>query len=91
MKTLITYYSRTGTTRKVANEIAVQLGCDTDEIIDKTKRSGPLGYITSGRDAMKKSLTEIETKKDPSQYDLVIIGTPIWAWTMAPAIRTYYN
>jgi len=89
MKNLIAYYTRTKTTKKVADEIAKQINCESDEIIDKKKRSGPLGYITSGRDAMKKSLTEIEAKKDPSKYDLVIIGTPIWGWTMCPAVRTY--
>jgi flavodoxin len=25
----------------------------------------------------------------PSDYDLIIIGTPIWAWSPTPAIRTY--
>jgi hypothetical protein len=29
------------------------------------------------------------TTKNPSDYDLVIVGTPIWAWSPAVAIRTY--
>ena len=33
--------------------------------------------------------TQIKYKKDPKKYDLIIIGTPVWAWTTTPAIRTY--
>jgi len=37
-------------------------------------------------------LTEIaQTTKVPDDYDLVIIGTPIWAWKPTPAIRTYIS
>ena len=25
----------------------------------------------------------------PSDYDLIIVGTPIWAWSPTPAIRSY--
>ena len=89
MKTLVAYYSRTGTTRKVAQSIADSLKCDVEEIVDKKDRNGPVGYVIGGRDAMKKSLTEIETKKDPAEHGLVVIGTPVWAWTMCHAIRTY--
>lgn len=90
MKTLIVYYSRTGVTKKVAELLKQKLNCDIEEIIDTKNRQGPIGYITGGRDAMKEILTEIKpTEKNPADYDLVIIGTPVWASNMAPAIRTY--
>jgi multimeric flavodoxin WrbA len=61
-----------------------------DEIIDTVKRSGPGGYLTSGKQATKRELTKIEpAKKDPSQYDIVIIGTPVWALTISTPVRTY--
>jgi len=89
MKTLVLFYSRTGSTRIVAEKIAAALSADIEEIIDKKDRSGPLGWILSGRDAMKKNLTEIgPLKKILSAFDLVVIGTPVWAGTMTPAIRT---
>ncbi len=91
-KALVVYYSRTGTTEKVGELIAVALNGDTEKIIDKKDRSGVWGYIVAGKDAGFGNETEIEpTKHDPSDYDLVIIGTPIWAWSMAPAVRTYIN
>jgi len=89
MKKLVVFYSRDGHTKKVAEKIYKLLKCDIDEIVDKKDRSNMIGWIISGKDASTKRLTEIENKKDPSKYDLVIIGTPVWAFTMTPAIRTY--
>lgn len=90
MKVLIVYYSRTGLTKKVAGRLAAELGAETEEIIDKKDRAGALGYLLSGREAMQKKLADIEPPKlDPASYDLVIIGTPTWAYTMSCAVRTY--
>lgn len=90
MQALIIYYSRTGHTKKAGEEIARHLQCDTEELIDTVNRSGPLGWMSSGRQAMNRSLTTLEpVKKDPSQYDMVIIGTPIWSSNMSTPVRTY--
>lgn len=88
-KILVVYYSKTGNTERVAKDMAEKLNANVEKIVDKKGRSGILGYIFSGRDAMKKRLTEIETKIDPGNYDLVIVGTPVWGWNMVPAVRTY--
>jgi len=89
---LVVYYSRTGATRKAAEYITKKLGADMEEIIDMKKRSGICCFLTGGRDALKRKETKInEIKKDPSKYDLVIVGSPLWAGNMAPAIRTYLN
>ena len=89
-KILVVYYSRTGNTEKVAKEIAKATGADIEKLIDKKDRSGAFGYLGGGKDASSGNLAELEAVKiDPSKYDLVIIGTPIWAWTMTPAVRTY--
>jgi hypothetical protein len=46
--------------------------------------------MRSGRDAMKKNLTKLKpAKKDPSGYDLVVVGTPVWAWNVSTPVRTY--
>lgn len=89
MKILVTFYSRSGNTKKMAQAIAECLHADLDEIIDLKNRRGILGWILSGRDALKGTLTTIKTVKNPSDYDLVIIGTPIWAGHSTPATRTY--
>ena len=90
MKSLVVYYSRTGKTKFVAESIATNLGADLEEIVDLKKRTGPVGWLMGGKDATRKNQTEIaQTKKIPQDYDLIIIGTPIWAWSPTPAVRTY--
>ena len=90
MKSLVVYYTRTGKTRFVAETVAAELGADLEEIVDLKKREGKLGWIIGGKDASQKKLTKIAPlKRSPADYDLVVIGTPIWAWAPTPAVRTY--
>ncbi|RPI63722.1 MAG: hypothetical protein EHM48_01990 [Planctomycetaceae bacterium] len=90
MKTLIVFYSRSGCTRNVAESLAAKLGADTEEIIDTKNRAGALGYIAAGKDAALKKPADIQpTTKNPADYDMVIIGTPVWAFTVACAVRTW--
>lgn len=90
MKILIAYYSKTGNTEKVANDLAVKLGADLEKIIDQKKRSGIWGWLVAGRDGMQKKLTKIaEPSHNFVDYDLVILGSPVWGWDMVPAVRTY--
>jgi flavodoxin len=92
MKILIVYYSRTSNTRKVAEEIQNNLDCDIEEIIDTQNRSGILKYITSGFQASRRKLTILENiKNDPASYDLLVIGTPVWAGNISTPIRTYIH
>jgi flavodoxin len=89
-KILVVYYSKSGVTERVAKEIAAKMNADIEKIIDKKSRKGLFGWIFGARDAKKKIPTEIvTTEKDPAKYDIVIVGTPIWAWDMVPAVRTY--
>jgi flavodoxin len=89
MKTLVVYYSRTGTTKKVAEEIARKLKADEEEILDTVNRNGIWGWLKSGREGMKRLHTKLKRPKlNPADYDLVIIGTPIWVSVSSP-VRTY--
>lgn len=89
MKILVLYYSRTGMTKKLADELAKKLNADIEEIIDYTDRSGALGYLAAGRDATLRRLTEIKPlEKNPADYDVVLLGTPIWSWNLSTPIRT---
>ena len=92
MKTFVIYYTRTGNAKFVAETIVAELGADMEEVIDLKKRQGKLAFLPDGRDAMRGKETEIaQTKKNPTDYDLIIIGQPIWAGSPTPAIRTYVN
>ena len=90
MSTLVIYYSRTGTTKKVGEQIAQQLDCDREEIFDTKSRGGPIGYLLALIAAGRKRLTELKPiRNNPSAYDLVVIGTPTWSLKMSVPIRTY--
>lgn len=96
MKALVIYYSRSGNTRKVAEAIAEALRADVEveleEIVDTKKRKGVFGFIVAGKDAALKRTTTIEPiKADLSSYDLVVIGTPVWAGTVASPVRTFLS
>ena len=90
MKTLVVYYSRTGKTRKIGNEIAAALGADIEELKDRKNRQGRIGYMRAGRDAMRKNPAALEpTTRNPADYDLVVLGGPIWAFTICTPTRIY--
>ena len=90
VKSLVVYYSRTGNARFVAETIAAEVGSDVEEVIDLKKRSGPLGFLSGGSDARRGKGTEISpSTKSTNIYDLIIVGTPVWASRPSPAIATY--
>jgi hypothetical protein len=70
--------------------IADELGADVEELVDKVERTGLLGLVRAGMDAARRKAAEIEAPAhDPAGYDLVVVGTPVWAWTMSCAVRAY--
>jgi flavodoxin len=88
MKILIIYYSRTGTVRKVAEKLKEKLNCGLEEIKDLANRQGTLGYLKSGKEAtMEKPVKIEEIKNKIEDCDLVIIGTPVWAYNMCSPVR----
>lgn len=92
MRALVVYYSRTGVTRTVAQALAEQLQADLEELHDRKARGGLWRAIVGGMDAWRKRSTEIgPPAKDPAGYDLVLVGTPVWAYTMTPAVRAYLS
>lgn len=90
MESLVVYYTRTGNTRFVAEKIADCLDADIEEIVDKTNREGWFGFLRSAVEAMVGGETDIEeTECSPDNYDLIILGSPVWARKITPAVRTY--
>jgi flavodoxin len=83
-------YSRTGNSKFVAKKVASELGADTEEVVDLENRRGLFGFIRAGYDATRGKVTKIEkTQKSPWDYDLKVVGTPVWNSRLTLAIRTY--
>jgi menaquinone-dependent protoporphyrinogen IX oxidase len=91
MRTLVVYYSRTGYTRRVAESLAHRLHADLEEIASNA-RSGPFGYVRSAIEALFALQTRIRAPQhDPSDYGLVIVGSPVWFWRLSSPVRTYLS
>ena len=46
-RTLVVYYTRTGTTQQLARWIAAAVDADLERIVDRSRRGGVLGYLRS--------------------------------------------
>ncbi|WP_094605785.1 hypothetical protein SPSIL_005650 [Sporomusa silvacetica DSM 10669] len=85
-KILVTYFSHSGNTRRVAEQIHNLVGGDMFEI--KTVAPYPTGYQESVEAAKKEKETDgrpqLSAKVDNmASYDVVFVGYPIW-WHTAP-------
>jgi flavodoxin len=90
MRVLVIFYSRTGNTRRVAEAIAERLKADIEEIRDVKSRSGVLGFLRSGYEALAGRLPKIQqVSRSPDKYDLVLIGSPVWVGRLASPMRAY--
>lgn len=95
MKTLVTYFSATGTTRAVAEQLAKVAQADLFEIAPQQP------YTAADLDwTNKKSRSSVEMSDpnsrpaikgqcDVAQYDVVYIGFPIWWYTAPTIINTF--
>lgn len=91
-KVLVVYYSLEGSTKKIAEAIAESIGADLLPIrpIQELKSKGFSKYFWGGSQVvMKKKPGIYPLEVDLDQYDLFLVGTPIWAGTFAPPIHTF--
>jgi flavodoxin len=89
-KTLVVYHSRTGTTRRIAQALAARLGADLDEIHIVQPMHGPVGYALCAIEAMTGLAPALRTpRRNPAAYDLVIVGTPVWFWSLSSPVRSW--
>lgn len=91
-KILVAYYSWGGTTSKVAEQIHAQVGGDLFEI--KTVQQYPAVH----KDATAIAEKEMKSQARPAlstsvanmaQYDVIILGYPIWWHTAPMAVNTF--
>jgi DNA-binding transcriptional ArsR family regulator len=88
IKACVIFYSYSGVTRRVAEGIRAASGCDMIEVRTKTPYSNFTAYTKGVLRSRKKACDPIEPEViDVSGYDLLIIGTPVWAWHPAPAMN----
>jgi flavodoxin len=87
---LVVYYSRTGYTRDIAGELAAAVQGDVDRLDDGLDRTGVWGYLRCAREGLKKRTVQLMPPAyDASRYDVVVLGTPVWAGNISSPVRSY--
>ncbi|SHK20373.1 Flavodoxin [Anaerobranca californiensis DSM 14826] len=94
VKTLVIYYSFEGNTKFIAETIAEKLGADLLELKPEKELNskGFMKYIWGGSQVVMGKMPKLQPlDKNPLDYDLLIIGTPVWAWSYTPPLNTFFN
>jgi flavodoxin len=94
MKSLVVYYSLEGNTEYTAKIIAEKLGSDRLELVPQKDypKGGLKKYIWGGKAVVlgnKPKLNDYNVNIE--EYDLIILGTPVWASNFAPPIKTFIS
>lgn len=92
MKTLIVYYSLEGNTEVIANKIAANTKADLLRLkpVKENPTKGFKKFFWGGKSVMFGEKPELEKYQvNLSEYDKIIIGTPIWASSYVPPIKTF--
>ena len=87
MHTLVVYYSRSGSTRTVAQALAHGVGGTLRELIDANARTN---LFVAGMAALFRRPTRlVNPDYDVSGYEAVVIMTPVWLGNPTPAATTF--
>lgn len=92
MKCIVLYYSYGGNTRSVAKKIADAIGADLAEIETVIPYTGSYDQVVEqGQQEVNCGFCP-ELKPvhvDLSRYDTVVLGSPVWWYTFAPAMNSF--
>ena len=94
MKTAVVFYSLDGNCVYIAAQINDRLNADTVRLrLSDEKKHGKIGkfFWGGGMVFLRKKPPLKPYTFDPSGYDLIIIGMPVWAGSPAPPVRTFLS
>ncbi|MGB5911130.1 MAG: flavodoxin [Promethearchaeia archaeon] len=93
-KILIVYYSLTGNTQFIAETIRDTIKADILELkpVKELSPSSSMKYMRGGYQSTTKKKPKLnEIAKNPLDYDLIFLGTPVWAWNYSPPLRSFLS
>lgn len=94
MSGLIVYYSYKNHTRMIAEKISEITGFDLCEIETVDDYTDDYDMLVDETVDNLKSQTKPELQpldKEISNYDTIVVGSPVWWYTIAPPIRTFLS
>ena len=92
MKRLIVYYSLSGNTEEAAKKIAKELGADLLklETVKAMPKSFAAQIMVGGGQVAFNHIPKLKPLDvDPSSYDEIILGSPIWNSKGVPAVNAF--
>lgn len=87
----IAYFTRTKTSKRVAEKIADQLGYPIIEVTDDKNWRGLFGYIKAGFYSTVHKSVNILVHGTVDDADEIIFIAPLWAGGLAPAALAFLN
>ncbi len=89
-KILVVYYSDSGNTKKVADYIANAKGATVVAVKTDVFGKGFWNYMKRAWCSLREKIVPIDPiAEDPSKFDLVVVGAPVWAGHVASPIRSF--
>ena len=91
MKVAIIFYSFSGNTKAACSSLKDRLAKETEAIIIELKpKKESQAFLGQCCEAFLKKEPDLDdTDLDLSSYDFCIFSSPVWAFTYAPALRSY--
>lgn len=91
-KKLLVYFSYNGNTRIIAEKIKENIDCDVLELQPKSPYSTDYQSVVDEFQNNETAKTTTELQKydvNLDNYDTIIIGSPVWWYSITPVIRTF--
>ncbi len=91
-KSIFVYFSYSGDNDKLANLLQKKINCETLKLVPEKEYTNSSIKILfqGGNESLKKKCPNLKAYDfNPDNYDLIIIGTPVWAWTLSPVLRSF--
>ena len=92
MKALIVYYSMSGNVKQTAEAVATATGADLLALypVKAYPEKGTKKYLWGGKSALMGDKPKLQPYIfSADRYDTVIFGSPVWASSFAPPLRTF--
>ena len=89
---IVIFYSQTGTTRQVAEELQQQLGADIDSIVAVDSYGYDYNATIERWKKEREDSVKVEIKplgRNLNDYDTIFLGFPIWGGTFASPVATW--
>ncbi len=91
MSVAIVFHSETGNTEGGAKRLASAVGGELIPVRDCAGYNKITMYLLGASRAHRKELAQIEPAViDVSRHSLVVVGSPVWAWSPTPAANAAF-